>query len=81
LLKESDDFVDVRIRNRSNQTQLLIAASWPEIPVDLFDFIIDKFIDVVNEMDVDGKTALDIALDFKSKNAESRLRRAQMLKK
>jgi hypothetical protein len=32
-------------------------------------------------MDVDGKTALDIALDFKSKNAESRLRRAQMLKK
>jgi ankyrin repeat protein len=66
LLKRDD--VDVNLRNKYNQTALHLACFWKNIPVEMFRKILEKSSDV-NAQEIDGLTALHIAINFQLKGA------------
>jgi ankyrin repeat protein len=67
LLAYSD--VDVKVKNDYSETALHLASQWPNIPADLFKMILEKSTYVINAQDKDGKTALHLAVLFKSEIA------------
>jgi ankyrin repeat protein len=59
--------VDVNIKNNYQLIALHFAVAWPEIPIDLFQMILQKTEDI-NAKDKNGKTALDLASYYKSQD-------------
>ena len=71
LLKRDD--VDVNIQNNAdNRTALHLASNWPNIPMDLFQIILEKT-DNINAQDVNGNTALHFAIGKQCDNKVNEL--------
>jgi ankyrin repeat protein len=80
LLKRDD--VKVNVKNKKDRTVLHLAAQWVDIPNDVFRLILRKLADVkvesgdvqlVNAQDAAEKTALHLAIKYKSKTATKQL--------
>jgi ankyrin repeat protein len=64
LLAHND--VDVNIKNNRNETALSYASKWKDIPMDLFQIILEKSTEI-NAQDINGDTALYWAIIRQSK--------------
>lgn len=67
------NLTDTTAANNKNSTALHLAASWLDIPADLFKKVLDQSTDVINAKQEQGNTALNIALFKKSKTAMQQL--------
>jgi ankyrin repeat protein len=65
----TEECVDVNIRNNDDETALHWASAWPNIPEKLFQKIFDSSADIQTK-NCCGTTPIDIAIKYKSLNAQ-----------